>query len=107
MAALHPTINLSHCDREPIHIPGSVKPHGFLLVVDPGTGGVVQVAGSPVQFAGSLGEALLGRTIGDVLGAEAALLIERQISSEPSFLGTFAPVGERFPRSGRDGAPMG
>lgn len=26
-------VNLSNCDREPIHIPGSVQPFGFLLVL--------------------------------------------------------------------------
>jgi light-regulated signal transduction histidine kinase (bacteriophytochrome) len=27
-------VDLSNCDREPIHIPGSIQPHGFLLAVD-------------------------------------------------------------------------
>ena len=27
-------INLANCESEPIHIPGSVQPHGFLLAVD-------------------------------------------------------------------------
>ena len=27
-------INLSNCDEEPIHIPGTIQPHGFLLAVD-------------------------------------------------------------------------
>ncbi len=94
MAALQPTVDLSNCDREPIHIPGSVQPHGFLLVVDPGTQGLVQVAGSPVHFAGNPGEALLGSTIADVLGAQATLLIERPMSSEPSFLGSFPRAGK-------------
>lgn len=26
------TVNLTNCDREPIHIPGSIQPHGCLLV---------------------------------------------------------------------------
>ena len=26
-------VNLTNCDREPIHIPGSVQPFGFLLAV--------------------------------------------------------------------------
>ncbi|MER2536349.1 MAG: histidine kinase dimerization/phosphoacceptor domain -containing protein [Rhizobiaceae bacterium] len=29
------TVDLTACDREPIHIPGSIQPHGVLLVVDP------------------------------------------------------------------------
>ena len=28
------TVDLTNCDREPIHIPGSIQPHGCLLVCD-------------------------------------------------------------------------
>jgi light-regulated signal transduction histidine kinase (bacteriophytochrome) len=24
-------VNLTNCEHEPIHIPGSIQPHGFLL----------------------------------------------------------------------------
>ncbi|MBS1687582.1 MAG: GAF domain-containing protein [Bacteroidetes bacterium] len=27
-------VNLSNCDSEPIHIPGSIQPHGFLLAIN-------------------------------------------------------------------------
>lgn len=37
--------DLSNCDREPIHIPGSIQPHGLLLVLHPDTLEVLQVAG--------------------------------------------------------------
>jgi light-regulated signal transduction histidine kinase (bacteriophytochrome) len=26
-----PSVDLTNCDREPIHIPGSIQPHGCLL----------------------------------------------------------------------------
>jgi light-regulated signal transduction histidine kinase (bacteriophytochrome) len=26
-------VNLTNCDREPIHVPGSVQPFGFLLAL--------------------------------------------------------------------------
>ncbi|MBB3951842.1 histidine kinase dimerization/phosphoacceptor domain -containing protein [Aureimonas jatrophae] len=38
-------LDLTLCDREPIHIPGSIQPHGLLLVADPRTGLVQAVAG--------------------------------------------------------------
>ena len=38
-------VDLTNCDREPIHIPGSVQPHGALLAVDPKTLRVVQAGG--------------------------------------------------------------
>ena len=38
-------VDLTNCDREPIHISGSVQPHGALLAVDPKTLEVVQAGG--------------------------------------------------------------
>lgn len=37
--------DLADCDREPIHIPGSIQPHGLLLVLHPATLEVLQLAG--------------------------------------------------------------
>lgn len=31
-------VNLTNCESEPIHIPGSIQPHGFLLAINPHTG---------------------------------------------------------------------
>jgi light-regulated signal transduction histidine kinase (bacteriophytochrome) len=33
-AMRHDAVDLSNCDREPIHIPGSIQPHGVLLAFD-------------------------------------------------------------------------
>src|SRR5262245_22279301 len=30
---MRPQVDLTNCDREPIHIPGSVQPFGFLLAL--------------------------------------------------------------------------
>ena len=30
-------VDLTNCDREPIHIPGAILPHGAMIVVDPAT----------------------------------------------------------------------
>ena len=27
--------DMTNCDREPIHIPGAILPHGAMLVLDP------------------------------------------------------------------------
>jgi light-regulated signal transduction histidine kinase (bacteriophytochrome) len=50
--ATHRQIDLSACDREPIHIVGSVQPHGFLLVLEPPSLTIVQAsANAPVEAA--------------------------------------------------------
>jgi light-regulated signal transduction histidine kinase (bacteriophytochrome) len=67
--------DLTACDREPIHIPGSIQPHGVLLVVDPATDEVLQAACGP-----SADEVLRGDPIGkrlrDVLDPEIAALAD-------------------------------
>lgn len=30
----YPKVDLTNCDREPIHIPGKIQSHGFLIVID-------------------------------------------------------------------------
>src|SRR5580692_5624738 len=44
--------DLTTCDREPIHIPGSIQPHGVLLVVDRRRYAVEQVAGDSASMLG-------------------------------------------------------
>ncbi len=57
--------DLTVCDREPIHIPGAIQPHGMLLIVDPAEGTIVGGAG---DVATLLGETWLGGSIRDVIG---------------------------------------
>jgi chemotaxis family two-component system sensor kinase Cph1 len=51
--------DLTTCDREPIHIPGSIQPHGVLLVVDRQSRKVEQVAGDAVQLLGRSAASML------------------------------------------------
>jgi light-regulated signal transduction histidine kinase (bacteriophytochrome) len=62
--------DLTACDREPIHIPGSIQPHGLLLVVDADTLEVLQAAGMTETFGAR--DAWLGRSLGAVIGDEIA-----------------------------------
>jgi two-component system, chemotaxis family, sensor kinase Cph1 len=38
------TIDLTNCDREPIHRPGLIQPHGVLLVLQEPTLEIIQVS---------------------------------------------------------------
>ncbi len=40
------------CDNEPIHIPGSIQPHGLLLEIDPLQWDIRQTSGSSDGFTG-------------------------------------------------------
>jgi chemotaxis family two-component system sensor kinase Cph1 len=86
-------LDLTACEREPIHIPGSIQPHGLLLVVDQGADVIVQVAGDAQAFV-SVSGLLLGRTAEEVLGVSFSDLMKRadvRLLREPTYLGTVGP----------------
>ncbi len=63
--------DLTICDHEPIHIPGSIQPHGVLLVIDRRRLKVEQTAGDTRLLLGLTPEALIGRDLSTLLDAEA------------------------------------
>lgn len=88
------TVDLSNCDREPIHIPGSIQPHGMLIAVEPGTSRILQVAGDTESIFGRKIDAILDRSIADVIGAHPASLVEPgRGTPKPGYLGSFSPPG--------------
>lgn len=83
-------IDIADCDREPIHTPGSIQPHGLLLVVDPASERVLGAAGPFLRLLG-FGDDPLGRPLWDVLGMDLrALLAGNDLAtvSEPVFVGS-------------------
>lgn len=61
--------DLTNCDREPIHVPGAIQPHGVLLALDAVSLKVVQIAGDTERLLGirpcdMLGQASLEASIG-------------------------------------------
>ncbi len=63
-------VDLTNCDREPIHIPGSIQPHGCLLACDAAAGIVLR---SSQNAAGMLGldGAMNGRPVEELIGGAA------------------------------------
>jgi hypothetical protein len=55
----HTTTDVTNCDREPIHIPGAILPHGAMLVLDGVTLEILQVAGDVTGLLGASVEELL------------------------------------------------
>ena len=58
---------LAACDREPIHVPGTIQPHGVLLALDPADLRVVRASAN-------VGERL-GRPLAEVLGRPARAVL--------------------------------
>lgn len=70
------TADLTNCDRELINIPGSVQPHGALLVLHPEGLHVLQASLNAPAVLGPWGSSPLGRSI-DSFDAELGQLIRR------------------------------
>lgn len=66
----NPSVDLTNCDREPIHIPGSIQPHGCLLACDTFAAAVLRHSANAPAMLGLEGD-LNGRLLEDVLGGEA------------------------------------
>ena len=61
------TFNLTNCDREPIHIPGAIQPHGLLLVVSRREWQIIQISHNTQDFLGIEPEQLLGEPLSRLL----------------------------------------
>ena len=70
-------IDLTNCDREPIHIPGLIQPYGFLLCLDSQSRRVVQASANTQTLLGIGPELLLGAGLGTLLEPEQLLEVER------------------------------
>lgn len=68
----HPvdTVDLSTCDREPIHIPGLIQPHGCLLVCRPGSWTITHASENIGGFLSTEPDAAIGRSLKEVVGHE-------------------------------------
>jgi light-regulated signal transduction histidine kinase (bacteriophytochrome) len=85
------------CDREPIHIPGAIQPHGVLLVVATGGETILAAAGDVAGVLGHDGDPR-GAPLADVIGSSLADLASASGLSpgeEPLYLGSLAPAAGR------------
>ncbi|MBO9706760.1 MAG: GAF domain-containing protein [Caulobacter sp.] len=91
MPSVPPLGSLNACDREPIHIPGAIQPHGVLLVLDRDTLEIRHAAGDVAGMTGA--EAWLGRSVAEVLGDALAQRLGQLSGSTPNggYVGAFRP----------------
>ncbi|WP_417322387.1 histidine kinase dimerization/phosphoacceptor domain -containing protein [Erythrobacter aureus] len=91
MADVSEGVDLSICDREPIHLPGAIQEHGLLLGLDSG----LKIR----RFAGEIdavfgGGDLIGRPLGDVMDIRSLELGAEEPLAK--FIGTLTLSGESF-----------
>ncbi|WNS45132.1 diguanylate cyclase domain-containing protein [Paenibacillus sp. MMS20-IR301] len=77
-------LDLTNCDKEPIHIPGFIQPHGVLLAVTQDNGSIiVQASRNTDSLLGLDAEALLGTPMAELVGdSQLAALLERSVNAK-------------------------
>ncbi len=65
------TLDMSHCDREPIHIPGAIQPQGALLAALADGLLVTHASANLAAILGPTVEAVLGRPLENAIGEAA------------------------------------
>jgi len=95
--------DLTACDREPIHIPGAIQPHGMLLIADGVTLRVVGVAGDVEALLASRWQ---NRTLDSLLGVDVgALLAAREDPNDEVAIFGVDGLAGRFDAIVRRGGP--
>ena len=87
-----PLAGLSECDREPIHIPGSIQPHGVMLVAESASLVVRHIGGDAQKMLGT--GAAVNRPLADFVGqanAETAARLAKT-ATRRAFIGTIEPA---------------
>ena len=78
---LNAPVTLTNCDREPIHIPGSIQPFGFLLCLDERSRRIVHASANAPAHLGLTAEALLGQGLELLFGPLALAEVERALGT--------------------------
>jgi chemotaxis family two-component system sensor kinase Cph1 len=91
-------IDLTNCDREPIHAPGTVQPHGALLALDAATERVLAASANAEQFTGESLRQTVNALAADVFGAADADVL-RDVAVRMQIGGS--AIAARLPASGR------
>jgi PAS domain S-box-containing protein len=100
-SAITPDITIDNCASEPIRIPGSIQPHGFLLMLDENYDHVIVASQSAAEVLVTPLKLILGAPIRSLFQRELLMAIEHQhCASVPdgmvSYLGSFSLNGEMY-----------
>ena len=95
--------DITNCDREPIHIPGSVQPHGALLAVDPKDLLIIQAGGDTPRILGAKPIELLTTNLSDRFAPDRVSQLRTLLDTEGPLI---RPLHAFSIASNRDGEPV-
>lgn len=95
-------VDLTNCDREAIHIPGFIQPHGLLFVLKEPELTIVQLSNNTLALLNLPPELLLNQHLTNLFEAEQveylrAALLEDNFTSNPLHLFTIIPKNQNHP----------
>ena len=79
---IHQAVDLTNCDREPIHIPGLIQPHGALLVLQEPDLTIIQVSSNTLESIGQRPQDLLGKPLSALLAPKQIATIRQCLSED-------------------------
>ncbi|MES2689041.1 MAG: PAS domain-containing protein, partial [Bacteroidota bacterium] len=85
-------VNLENCEHEPIHIPGSIQPHGFLLAFNSDTFIIEYCSENIANFLAFKPAEVLGRSFAELFGDQAFFELQQYINKGFSLSSTLFNV---------------
>lgn len=79
-------VDITNCDKEPIHIIGKVQSHGFLIACDATTLRISQVSSNTLENSGYTPDDLLGNSLSLLTGPEQERIIREQIAQKTALI---------------------
>jgi two-component system, chemotaxis family, sensor kinase Cph1 len=76
------SIDLTNCDREPVHIPGSIQSHGVLLVLKEPELTLLQVSENVHEMFGIPAESVLNKHVSHLLEPSQVDILRKVLLSE-------------------------
>jgi two-component system, chemotaxis family, sensor kinase Cph1 len=76
------TVDLTNCDREPIHIPGSIQPHGVLFALTEPELTIVQLSNNTLSLFGIAPEQLLNQPLHQLISEDQIRILEDCLLAE-------------------------
>ena len=85
--------DLSTCDREPIHIPGSIQPHGVLLIAERHGLGIEQAAGDTRALLGVDAQRVITLSVDNLLDANAMQFVREHLAATSAVIPPLTRLG--------------
>lgn len=90
-------VDASLCEREPIHVPGSIQPNAVMLAAETGTLAIVAFSDNVREIVDPAEPPLAGRPLGDVLPPDLVAAIRARLASATLDEGRSVRRRLRFP----------